>query len=139
MSLDWLYHLVDEKEREVDRINRQNEKYQQKVNRIEKIYGRMQDAKRKLNVEKNDLSSYSEEVFPLWQGRLHTMTFVNPVQQGLVSGSYSEVIRQVDANMDVLNNAKTDYQNRILRNYGLLGDLAAGINSLWNRIENWFN
>lgn len=139
MSLSVLYDLIDEQRKEIDRINEQNAKYQKIVDKIKEIYNRMQEAKRQLNAQKNDLSSFSEEQLPLWQGNLHTTKFVNTVQQGLVSGSYPKIISQVDANMDALNNAKTDYENRILRNYGILGDLAACINSLWNQIENWVN
>lgn len=139
MLLSWLYERIHEIEREIQRLKNQNQQYRQKIRQIEKIYDKMQSAKRSLIAQKNDLSSFSNESLLNWKGHLHTTEFVNPVQQWLVSSSYPQVIRQVDANMDALNDAKTDYENRILHNYGIIGDLAARINSLENEIENQLN
>lgn len=139
MLLSWLYERIHEIEREIQRLKNQNQQYRQKIRQIEKIYDKMQSAKRSLIAQKNDLSSFSNESLPNWKGHLHTTEFVNPVQQWLVSSSYPQVIRQVDANMDALNDAKTDYENRILHNYGIIGDLAVRINSLENEIENQLN
>jgi prefoldin subunit 5 len=139
MSLSWLYERIREIEREIQRRRNQIQQYRQKISQIEKIYDKMQSAKRSLIAQKNDLSSFSHETFSNWKGQLYKTEFVNPVQQWLVSNSYPQVIRQVDANMDALNDAKTDYENRILDNFGIIGDLAARINSLENEIENMLN
>ncbi len=139
MSLNYLYHLLDSARREQERIHAENAKFRAIADKIGRIYNEMKQAKSDLIDQKQNMDQFSQQKYPLWKGNLWANKCEKAMQDSLVSSGYPTLVRQVDANLDALNNAKTDYENRILRNYGILGDLAATINSLYTEIANWFN
>lgn len=47
--------------------------------------------------------------------------------------------KSLDHILDSLNNKITEIENKRNNEYGLLGRLASALNSLWNKIENFWN
>ena len=130
-----------------DALRRKREQLQQK--KIEKqgylntaadiknVYNRMKSDKGTLKDLKTNVKTFSKENYTDFKGDLFTNIY-NPKLSEILS-SYDDVISRLDYNMDELNWKITEYENKALSCDGPISILSAGVNSLINQIENWFN
>jgi len=137
MSLTSLKSNLSSKETQKYTLERQNAGYQTIINEIRPIYQEMKRVKDELSEQKDMVSSFAGESYDLWKGKLFSDKYQTELEDGLVSSSYPELIREIDMNLDALNDKMTEYENKILQNQGLIGPLATGINILINAIQNY--
>ena len=72
-----------------------------------------------------------------WEGSTYNKFKKKMDKVNSVNEDYYE--KSLDHVLDSLNNKITEYENKRLRERGLLGRLGSWINSLSNQIENWVN
>ena len=130
-----------------DALRRKREQLQQK--KIEKqgyldtaadiknVYNRMKLDKGTLKDLKTNVNTFSKENYTDFKGDLFTNTYKPKVSE--ILSSYDDMISRLDYKMDELNWKITEYENKALSCDGPIGTLSAGVNSLINQIENWFN
>lgn len=115
------------------------EEYSQKISEIDQIYQAMNDEKELLSDEKRAVQTLANETYSNWTGDLHSNEYEPKLEEDILNGSLQVTIRAIDENMDALNDAKTRFENKISRTQGIIGTLEAGINSMWNEVENLMN
>jgi hypothetical protein len=138
MGVAELRASVSSKQNQVRGLSSENTANQAVVYELARIYENMKQAKDDLITQKNDMKSFAQEVYDFWKGEIF-ITEYRSYLLGQNQASYQLVVSQVDQNMAIVNNEKTRYENMILRNQGLIGELRAAINSLWTMIENWID
>ena len=139
MSLEGLQNSLYSKQSEIsaERANLSN--YQAKIAEIDAIYQTLKGQKKSMKELKKDVKSFGEQSYPYWQGNVFKTKYQEKLDSQIIEGGYEVVIGEIDTNLDALNTAKTEYENKVLASQGLIGVLAAGINSLINAIENFVN
>ncbi|WP_195268325.1 DUF5082 family protein [Eubacterium sp. 1001713B170207_170306_E7] len=139
MSLESLQNSLYSKQSEIsaERANLSN--YQAKIAEIDAIYQTLKGQKKSMKELKKDVKSFGEQSYPYWQGNVFKTKYQEKLDSQIIEGGYEAVIGEIDTNLDALNTAKTEYENKVLASQGLIGVLAAGINSLINAIENFVN
>ncbi|MGE7367077.1 YwqH-like family protein [Desemzia incerta] len=115
------------------------EEYNQKITEIDRIYQAMKSEKEQLVDEKRAVQTLADQTYENWTGDLYSNGYAPKVEEDIVNGSFRATIHAIDENMDALNDAKTRFENKISRTEGIIGTLEAGINSLWNEVENLMN
>lgn len=86
---------------------------------------------------RSSVKQFQKEKFETFQGNLYTEAYKTQVE-ALVD-DYDLVIGNIDVNMDRLNTARAQYENRGYKCNGPIGYLESSINSLVHTIENWVN
>lgn len=139
MSLASLRSSLASKQSQIsaERTNLSN--YQAKIAEIDAVYQTLKGQKKAMKDLKKDAKSFAEQSYPYWQGAVFKNTYQARLEAEVIDGGYSQVISEIDTNLDALNTAKTEYENKVLSSQGFIGTLAAGINSLINAIENFVN
>lgn len=113
--------------------------YRTKIDEIDQLYQDMRQEKESLSDLKRQLNQLANENYENWQGDIHRQQYIPRVKDQLISGSLTTTIRNVDDNIDALNRAKTEFENRINRTEGVIGHLEGLVNSAWTSIENLMN
>lgn len=113
--------------------------YNGKIQDIDRIYNEMKIEKDNLVTEKSHVRTLSNETYANWKGDLHSNEYEPLLVDDVLNGSLQTTIRAIDENLDALNDAKTRFENKINRTEGIIGTLQAGVNSLWNEVENLLN
>lgn len=112
---------------------------QTKIAAIDALYQTLKGQKESMNTLKKDVNTMADEEHEFWKGNLIKTKYQEPLKSNVVEGGYATIVTQIDTNLDALNTAKTECENQILASQGLIGQLAAGINTLINAIENFVN
>lgn len=115
------------------------DEYNQKITEIEQIYNEMANEKENLINEKSTVQAVANESYSNWTGNLYANEYEPMLVDDVLNGSLQATIHAIDENLDALNDAKTRFENKINRTEGIIGTLEAGINSLWNEVENLMN
>lgn len=71
------------------------------------------------------------------KGNLYSETY--KAQLEALIDDYDLVISNIDTNMDRLNTARAQYENKAYKCNGPIGYLQSSVNSLVHTIENWVN
>lgn len=139
MSLESLQSSLSSKQSEIsaERANLSN--YQAKIAEIDAIYKTLKGQKKSMKELKKDVKNFGEQKYSHWEGNVFKTKYQEKLESQIIEGGYEVVIGEIDTNLDALNTAKTEYENKVLASQGLIGVLAAGINSLINAIENFVN
>ncbi len=87
------------------------------------------------DIKKSDKKTYEEKHD--WKGTTHS-TFGSKVSS-LNTENENYYKNSIDYVLDSINNEITRLENERMNEYGLLGRLGSWINSLANKIENFFN
>ncbi len=129
--------------RERSRLSEEYRACERRIGECDELLKRLRPVKKQLVEIKSDFSSVvdgdqkiSEETGS-WRGTTfqkfrRQMSDVNAENRYYFNGS-------LDYALDALNDRITEIENKKAKEFGLLGRLAAAINSLANRIENYFN
>lgn len=115
------------------------DEYNDKIADIDRIYNDMKTEKDNLLLEKREVRAIANESYPNWKGNLHSNEYEPLLVDDILNGSLQTTIHAIDENLDALNDAKTRFENKISRTEGIIGTLQAGVNSLWNEVENLLN
>lgn len=105
--------------------------------KIHEIYNELNSEKRKLSDLKSALRNYKERNYSNWKGHLWKAEYKQSVSE--IQTAYDEMIRNMDANMDALNNEAAHYENIAYSQLGPIGDCVAALNTLGTQIENFVN
>ena len=78
------------------------------------------------------------------QGYLNTAADIGAIYDRMAEDKeliddYDLVISNIDTNMDRLNTARAQYENKAYKCNGPIGYLQSSVNSLVHTIENWVN
>ena len=101
------------------------------------IYDRMAEDKELIKSYRSSIKTFSKEKFDAFKGNLYSETY--KAQLDALIDDYDLVIRNIDTNMDRLNTARAQYENKAYKCNGPIGYLQSSVNSLIHTIENWVN
>lgn len=101
------------------------------------IYDRMAEDKELIKSYRSSVKTFLKEKFDTFKGNLHSETY--KAQLEALVDDYDLVISNIDTNMDRLNTARAQYENKAYKCNGSIGYLQASVNSLVHTIENWVN
>ena len=123
---------------QINSCNDRIENYDYLLRRLRTAKGTVSDLKSSF---KKTVKNKDEDLFDAkrsWEGQQKD-SFLNSYA-GEVEGMNRYYYNySIDHVLDSLNNEITRIENLRLKEYGLLGELGAALNSLINRIENFFN
>ncbi len=136
MGVAALQNSLSAKQQQVNKCTGQIAQYQQIVDELQRIHHQLEGAKSDLKHQKTRLVSFGFARYQNWKGTHFEKKYKEFITRKM-QRDYDAVIKQIDKNMAIVNKMKADYQNRIYRNEGLIGQLKAAINSLVTQIENW--
>lgn len=104
---------------------------------IDAIYDRMAADKELIKGYRNGVKTLYKEKFDTFKGNLYTDTYKTQLEA--LIDDYDLVIKNIDTNMDRLNTAKAQYENKAYQCNGPIGYLQSSVNSLVHTIQNWVN
>lgn len=105
--------------------------------KIEEIYEQMAEDKELIKGYRDSVKTFRKEKFEKFKGHLYSEVYKK--QLDTLIGEYNQVINNIDTNMDRLNTARAQYENKAYKCNGPIGTLQSSINSLVHTIENWVN
>lgn len=109
-----------------------------KIESIKILKGKFIDLKNDLLDLKSKLNEESRESHKYWKGQLlqdHNDLF----KSSLVNGSLSTYIKNVDRNLDDLNNELMRLQNEVYSTEGLIGKIKSSLNWIATKLDNLVN
>lgn len=136
-ELDLLYKSLDELKNRLREKKAEQQRYYNIANDIKTVYERLADDKKIVKDYKSSVKSLYKEHFDTFKGHLYSNTY--RVELDELLDDYQKVINNLDKNMDALNNAMADYENKALKLNGPIGVIQASINSAVHSIQNLFN
>lgn len=139
MSLAGLQNSLSSKQSEISAERANLSSYQAKIAEIDAIYQMLKGQKTSMKDLKKDVKTFGEQKYSYWEGNVFKTKYKEKLESQVIEGGYEVVISEIDTNLDALNTAKTEYENKVFASQGIIGVLAAGINSLLNAIENFVN
>ena len=86
---------------------------------------------------RSSLKTFLREKFDTFKGNLYTESY--KAQMEALISDYDVVIGNIDTNMDRLNTARAQYENKAYKCNGPIGYLQSMVNSLAHTVQNWFN
>ena len=104
---------------------------------IDAIYDRMAEDKELIKGYRNSVKTFLKEKFDTFKGNLYSETYKTQLEA--LIDDYNLVISNIDINMDRLNTAKAQYENKAYKCNGPIGYLQSYVNSLVHTVENWVN
>ena len=104
---------------------------------IEEIYDRLSGDKEVIKGYRKSVKTFMKEKLDKFVGNLYTEQYKAKMEELLAD--YDVVIGNIDTNMDRLNTARAQYENKAYKCNGPIGYLQSSVNSLVHTIENWIN
>lgn len=104
---------------------------------IGEVYQRMADDKAIVKGYRDSVKSFLRENYNTFTGDLYSESYKAKLNE--VVQEYEVVIKNIDTNLDQLNLARAQYENKAYSCNGKIGQLQAAINSLIHTIQNWVN
>lgn len=111
--------------------------YLNTANAIKAVYDRMAEDKELIKGYRSSLKTFLREKFDTFKGNLYTESY--KAQMEALISDYDVVIGNIDTNMDRLNTARAQYENKAYKCNGPIGYLQSMVNSLAHTVQNWFN
>ncbi len=111
-----------------------------KINLMQKAYDNLDAAKEGLKDVRSAIKKMPGVYDNTWKGKVaEEEIYATCKKDGSLYTSYTSYIDSIDEIQDALNLKLTALENERLEQKGILGKLAAIGNSLWTRIQNFFN
>ena len=123
--------------KQISQNKAKQQEYKNTVNSITEIYDRMLEDKETIISYKNSLKDFSNEEFDKFKGKLYKDIYRKKIEN--IIDNYNTVIKNIDSNLDNLNNVRAQYESKMYQCNGALGYLQSMANSLARKIENWTN
>lgn len=110
-----------------------------KISKMQTAYDNLDAAKEGLKSIRNAIGCWPGFYEGVWKGNVATDIYDACKKDGYHEASYTQYIDKIDEIQDALNLKLTELENEKLRQNGILGELIAWGNSLWTKIQNFFN
>ena len=110
-----------------------------KITKMQTAYNNLDAAKEGLKSIRSVIQCWPDFYESVWKGDVATAIYDACKKDGYHEASYTQYIDAIDEIQDALNLKLTELENEKLRQQGILGELIAWGNSLWTRIQNFFN
>ena len=101
------------------------------------IYDRLVEDKRAMKGYRKTVSDFIDEEYDSFKGDFHKNSY--QASGANLLRSYDLVIGNIDTNMDRLNTAKCQWENKAAQCVPVIGHLQSLINSILTSLENQFN
>lgn len=133
-----LQSQYNSKQFEINSCNAQLASLDDRIEAIKLLKEKFVELKSDLHDFKQNLKAEARESHEFWKGQL--LNEHNDLFRGsLINDSLSTYIKNVDRNLDDLNNELMKLQNEIYSTEGLLGSLKASLNWISTKIDNLVN
>ena len=132
-----LKRWLGEKRQQLENKRIERRGYMDTADKITVIYDRMSDDKTTIEGYRDNVRRLKDEDFGTFKGYNHDDKYETSMDK-LVK-NYETVIKNLDTNMDRLNTARKDFENKAYACDPIIGRLEQGVNSLIHQIENWVN
>lgn len=104
---------------------------------ITEVYDRMAADKAMVEGYRRSVKEFLREKYDTFKGNLYSESY--KVQMEALIDDYDLVIKNIDTNLDRLNTARANYENKAYQCNGPIGYLQSSVNSLVHTIQNWVN
>ena len=122
---------------ELEEKQRKKRNYLSIAGEIESIYNRLAEDKKLIREYRNSIKTFSKEELSSFKGNLYSNSY--KASMNTLLDDYDTVIGNIDTNLDRLNNARMQYENKAYQCNGPIGYLQSTANSVAHTIQNWFN
>lgn len=126
------------KQSELNVCYRQITSLEDKISQLEALKKEFVQLKSDANQLKRDLTMETLQVHEYWQGQLFE-DYQNLLKTNLIEEGMSSYIKNIDTNLDALNDELMRLQNEVYRTEGIIGGIKASLNWLSTKIENLIN
>ena len=117
--------------------NNRIEEYSNRIERLKKTKESLSDAKKTFSSVKSSDDEVIEKKRSEWVGENFQLFQIKGID--VVTENSRYFTNSLDMALDAINNEITLLENQIYESRGVLGRLQSWLNSLANRIENYFN
>ncbi len=138
MGKEELEKQKNEKERDLKTHHTQLNTIEEKINDAKNIVKKFQDLKEDMEDLKKDVRKLKNEDHDHWKGDLLDK-WQDDTDEHLVDGSFKTYIKNIDQNVDDLNEKIMKLENEKLEEQGIIGEIKSGINWLSTEITNIVN
>ena len=135
--LDALYREYNQLKEQLRKKREEKKRYQAKADEIGKVYDLLFEDKRMVEGYKRSLDQFFKERYDEFRGSQHNKVY-KPSASDL-SKEYEGLISRIDKNLDDVNKARAEYQNKAFQCNGPIGYLESLVNNIWVRIQNFTN
>lgn len=136
-TLYGLKRTLDNLAREINLKLNERQNYYDKANEIRIVYDRMCQDKNTIQSYRKSVNMFYRKSYVDFLGNNFKYTY-KPEVKNLID-AYDIVIKNIDANLDALNNVKLSYETQAANCLGPLGILEASYNTVKTKIQNWTN
>ncbi len=137
VTLSWLKTKLNSLSTQISTKKAERQGYLNVASDIGKVYGRVRTDKMRMEGYRYDIKTMYKEKYELFKGDRYLHTY-KPEMSALLD-EYDALIKRMDSNLDALNNAMLEYDNKASACLGPLGVLEKTYNSVHTRIQNWTN
>lgn len=123
--------------RQLEAKKAEKQGYLNTASAIGAIYDRMAEDKELIKGYRSSVKTFLKEKFDTFKGNLYSESY--KAQMELLIDDYDTVISNIDTNMDRLNTARAQYENKAYQCNGPIGYLQSTVNSLVHTVQNWVN
>ncbi|MEI3612687.1 DUF5082 family protein [Pseudogracilibacillus sp. SO30301A] len=109
-----------------------------RINRLEALKKEFVTLKTDANQLKQDLTMETFQFHEYWQGQLFG-EYERLLAANLIHDGMTTYIKNIDTNLDELNNELMRLQNEVYSTEGIIGSIKSSLNWLTTKIENLIN
>ncbi|MBR2707594.1 MAG: hypothetical protein IKE74_10240 [Mogibacterium sp.] len=136
-SLEGLHESLSNIRDSLNHWKRKRQAYLDKAEEIRKVYDRLKKDKDTIQGYKKTVRSYSGKQFTDFKGSNCEYRYKPEIENLL--NSYDTVIRNIDINLDRLNDEILRQKNLASDCLGPIGSLGKAFHTVQTKIENWAN
>lgn len=111
---------------------------EERISKLEALKKEFKSLKSDANELKRHLTMESLQVHEYWKGELFG-DHQNLLKSELIHDGMQTYVKNIDTNLDALNNELMRLQNEVYRTEGIIGHLKASLNWISTKIENLIN
>lgn len=137
IDLDAIKASLAEYRRQLAAKQAEKEGYFNKAKEIEAVYDRLKNDKDLIESYRKSVKTFKKEDYDTFKGYQFSESYMTKMDA--LIDDYDLVIKNIDTNLDRLNNEITRYENLGYQCNGIIGSLQSAANSLVNKIQNWVN
>lgn len=135
--LEYLKSSLERYGRDLVRKQAEKQRHLRKASKISEIYDLMAENKALIKRYRDSVSTFRYEQLDNFKGMRYATTYRKKMQE-LVQ-AYDTIIKNIDINLDRLNDARKQCENDGFKCDGPIGYLESAINSARRNIQNWVN
>lgn len=136
-TLEGLRQSLNSLARQIDQTLNERQKYFDQADEIKRIYDRMYQDKKTIQSYKKSVDTFYKKRYNDFSGNNFKYTYKPEVKNLL--DAYDVVIKNIDTNLDALNDKKLSYEAKAADCLGPLGFLESSYYTVKTKIQNWTN